>query len=132
MYSCCTSSSVKTSEVKTTRLILMLSSFSICAFPPFLYIFISLKIWSKKESRLFPGSRHSGVKRKIKQSVVMNEAIFYLTYPSLFFFSLFTFVSYFITIFYLRLFQVRTVRTCSYGPVITFNTCRRWVGRHSG
>ena len=49
-------------EVKTTRLRFKPSSLAVCAFK-----YIPLKIRSINESRLFPGSRHSGVKRKIKQ-----------------------------------------------------------------
>ena len=58
--------------------------------------YIPLKILSTNESRLYPGSRHSGdkKKRKIKQSVVKwyepNCAFqiinFYLSYPLLLFF----------------------------------------------
>ena len=57
-------------EVKTTRLRFKPSSLAVCTFPRCLSKYIQLKIRSTNESRLFPGSRHSGVKRKIKQSVV--------------------------------------------------------------
>ena len=99
-------------EVKTTRLRFKPSSLAVCAFK-----YIPLKIRSINESRLFPGSRHSGVKRKIKQSVVKwiepNCAFkiinFHLSYPLyLFLFIIHFCVSLFYYFFYPRLLNVRT------------------------
>ena len=89
--------------------------------------YILLKIPSTNESRLFPGSRHSDVKKKNQQSVVkwyepklLKIINFYLSYPLfLFFFSLFTFISHCFIIFLPSTFSgthVRTVRTGSYAP----------------
>ena len=72
--------------------------------------YILLKIRSTGESRLFPGSRHSGVKKKkkIKQSVVKwyepNCAFkiinFYLSYPLFFCFCFFFIIHFCISLFY--------------------------------
>ena len=106
-------------EVKTTRLRFKPSSLAVCTFSRCLSKYIQLKIRSTNESRLFPGSRHSGVKRKIKQSVVKwiepNCAFkivnFHLPYPLY----LFLFIIHFcISLFYYYFFYPRllNVRTC--------------------
>ena len=115
-------------EVKTTRLRFKPSSLAVCTFSRYLSKYIQLKIRSTSESRLFPGSRHSGVKRKIKQSVVKwiepNCAFkminFHLSYPLY----LFVFIIHFcISLFYfiflpstIKCTHVCTVRAGSYAP----------------
>ena len=111
-------------EVKTTRLRFKPSSLAVCTFPRCLSKYIQLKIRSTKstnESRLFPGSRHSGVKRKIKQSVVkwigpkcsFKIINFHLSYPLyLFLFIIHFCVSLFYYFFYPRLLNVRTCVPC--------------------
>ena len=111
--------------------------------------YIPLKILSTNESRLYPGSRHSGdkKKRKIKQSVVKwyepNCALqiinFYLSYPLLLFFVhyslLYLIVLLFFTLDFFRYAQ-RTVITGSYAPIqVTTgkpslpNTWKRWKNK---
>ena len=103
------------------------SSLAVCTFPA-VCLNIQLKIRSTSESRLFPGSRRSGVKRKIKQSVVKwiepNCAFkiinFHLPYPLY----LFLFIIHFCILLSYYFFlpstfnctHVRTVRTGSYAP----------------
>ena len=111
-------------EVKTTRLRFKPSSLAVCTFPRCLSKYIQLKIRSTKntnESRLFSGSRHSGVKRKIKQSVVkwigpkcaFKIINFHLSYPLyLFLFIIHLCVSLFYYFFYPRLLNVRTCVPC--------------------
>ena len=110
--------------------------------------YIPLKILSTNESRLFPGSRHSGDKKKIKQSVVKWDEPnctfqiinFYLSYPLLLFF---LFIIHFcISLSYYFLpptfsgTHLRTVITGSYAPTqVTTgkpslpNTWKRWKNK---
>ena len=115
-------------ELKTTRLRFQSIEPCYLGFSSRFPKYIVLKIPSTNESRLFPGSRHSDVKKKkIKQSVVkwyeLNCAFkiinFYLSYPLFFFFSLFAFVSHCFIIFLPLTFwgtHVRTVCRGSYAP----------------
>ena len=91
---------------------------------------VPLKIRSTNKSRLFSGSRHSGVKRKIKQSIVKwiepNCAFtitnFYLPYPLVFFIIIHFCILLFYFFFLPSVFpgtHVRTVRTGSYAPNVT-------------
>ena len=111
-------------EVKTTRLRFKTSSLAVCTSPRCLSKYIQLKIRFTKrtnELRLFPGSRHSGVKRKIKRSVVKwiepNSAFkiinFHLSYPLyLFLFIIHFCVSLSYCFFYPRLLNVCTCVPC--------------------
>ena len=77
---------------------------------------VPLKIRSTNKSRLFSGSRHSGIKRKIKQSIVKwiepNCAFtitnFYLPYPLVFFIIIHFCILLFYYFFYPQFFQERT------------------------
>lgn len=105
---------------RTTRLLFIPSSIAICAFPA-VPLIIWLKIRSTNESRLFAGSRHSSVRRKIKLTVrwqmnwanlcSWNNYLLSSIHPFFFYyFALFFLFCTFILLlfFYPRLFLVRT------------------------